>query len=263
MSFYRLRSPGWSLLLLGLTACSGPDDQPQSPTPATSTPMAPSEARLQGFVTALDGAPLQNVTLSVAGKVIATTSQTGAFTASELPIGKTLEVEARRSGFSSSVKEVLLLQDSTTTLRFVLQPSTDAVLDFAERGGKVRTPDGLELEFPPNSVMDADGLPVSGPVQLRYTLLDRPAELPLAPGDFRATQQDGSNAQLESFGMAEVTLEQNGKPVTLSHAVTLRFPLFESQGAKTPALYAGQSIGLYSFDTGTGRWKVEGSGKVI
>ncbi|MFM7203875.1 MAG: MopE-related protein, partial [Myxococcota bacterium] len=258
------RVPAWPLqlwlsLLVATTACSdSPEVVPiaESPTPAPS-------GSLQVFVTALSGEPLPHVSFSLEGRVLTTSSPEGAVLLTDLPLGTTLQLTASRPGFSSSTREVVLQAEHPSTLRFSLQPSRDAVLDRAELGGKVLTPDGLQLDFPPSAVVDVTGKPVTGPVQLRYTLLDQPDELPLAPGDFRAQQRDGSAVQLESFGMAEVKLEQNGQPVQLAAPVTLRFPLFQAPSSANSPLYAGQSIGLYSFDETTGRWLEEGTGAVV
>ncbi len=98
----------------------------------------------------------------------------------------------------------------------------------------------FQLEVPPDQDLVLD---VTGPVQLRVALVDKPEELAAAPGGMA-----WEGGQLESFGMVEVHATQQGEPIELKSAAQLEFPV----------LPGTDKAALWHFDEDKGLWVQEG-----
>jgi len=126
----------------------------------------------------------------------------------------------------------------------------------AETGGFVKGPDGVELTFKPDSVVDQFGAPISGDITARWTLIDDPAEVAYAPGRL-ATPIDGIEVPLVSFGMVQVQLFSGHEEVDLGEPADLSFPVVDNHGFED-----GEEVGIYLYEPATKVWFEDGKGVI-
>jgi hypothetical protein len=124
------------------------------------------------------------------------------------------------------------------------QNPVEAVNRSGPRGYKAVSPCSQALLLP-------DGRPSPTPVHVRATLIRRPEDLAQAP------PLESDEGALQSFGMVEVELSSEGRPVHLGAPVELSFPLAAGHGRVD-----GDAIGLYHYDEAGGRWTRAGEGRV-
>lgn len=206
----------------------------------------------------LEGQPVTDATVLVDNVALGTTDASGFFCIQDIPSGQNLRVHTMSEGCSTAARHVWVAPNSVTSLSLSCMglrvvPLTDATL-----GGLVQGPDGFELELPPDSLY-LEGAPVSGPVDVRYALVNSATAMAAAPGDMLALEGGSGETQLESFGMVDVSFYQGGQRLTFdsfSEAV-LSFPLTD-----TASYTHGLNLGLYTFDEQEGYWLREGMGTV-
>jgi len=117
---------------------------------------------------------------------------------------------------------------------------------------------GAQIEFKANSIVNENGTPYDGPVNVSAHYYDPgDFEIPLTmPGDLRGISKDGLEVQLATFGMMAIEIKddnQNLLQIAEGQTAKLVFPLegaFESQAAS--------QIPLWSLDEETGIWIEEG-----
>ncbi|HEX8435576.1 DNRLRE domain-containing protein [Archangium sp.] len=122
----------------------------------------------------------------------------------------------------------------------------------------------IRISIPPHSVVDADGHPVSGTVQATLVPLD-PTTVPTSalPGPLEglASESAAEPVPLESFGMAEVSLWQDGRPLQLAPGAKATLELLLPPSASSQ-LSPGDAIPAWWLDTARGLWVREGTGTV-
>jgi len=136
-------------------------------------------------------------------------------------------------------------------------PVQHAQLASAAAGGRVETADGVVIEFPEDGVLKADGSRAEGPVDVTTVLYQRSESVRAAPGGMLA-KVDGLELSLESWGMVEVRLEQDGEPVELATPARLEIPM-----AAHHRFDQGERVGLWHFAEDEGHWLLEGEGRVF
>lgn len=131
--------------------------------------------------------------------------------------------------------------------------SGDAATVNAATGGSV-TEGGFKVTFAPNSFT------VAGDIDVAITPIDvSTAQVIGAPGDFWARTRAGRRVLLESFGMADFTLTQNGVPVNLRAGTTADIELLLPAST---SLVAGDVKSMWFYDTASGLWQEENAGTV-
>lgn len=210
---------------------------------------------LQGHVFFDDGTPAAGAEVTVYATT-ATTDVEGSFELAGLPAGEA-PVTIRAEGAAPAFGSVLAEDGQTTNATFRVLSLRTASLPDAAAGGTVTTDEGLMLQFAPNSLIDTNGVQVSGAVDVHYALFDTVLSLIAAPGGLLTTGRDGSLVPLVSNGMASVSLSQRGVEVQPVLPVGLSFPTL---GAPAPDC---EEFRLYGFDEGSGVWVEEGGGAVV
>lgn len=214
-----------------------------------------------GLVTDVRGNRLQGVTVSLAGQS-AETADDGSFTLARVPAGSAQMLVAALAGHSTGRVPVEVLGGQEQLVKVLLQPTENAELADPSKGGMVMTPSGVQIDLPADAIVDADGNPVSGPVELQIALLNDRDEIVAAPGGLLAINPESASEDvtpLESFGMVEVTLTAGGEEVHIKEGaqVELVFPL-----AAHHPFADGDPIGLWHFDETEEVWKLVGEGVV-
>jgi hypothetical protein len=126
------------------------------------------------------------------------------------------------------------------------------------KGGSAVIKQALQLDIPASALVDFQGKPLSTEVQVALTYVDPvdSDDLESAPGDFQSVENDQTAAQLKSFGMAEVFIDDGtGRPANLApgSTATLSFAVPADEQGNWP-----ESTGLYSFNEELNRWVEEG-----
>lgn len=218
-----------------------------------ATPLPPGV--LQGHVFFDDGTPAVGAEVTVYTTTV-TTDMEGYFELAGLPTGEA-PVAIRAEGAAPTQGTVLTEEGKTTNAAFQVLALRSASLPDAAAGGTVSTDDGLTLTFAPNALVDVNGTPVSGAVDVQYALLNTALSLIAAPGGLLTEGRDGTPVPLVSNGMVSVALSHQGVEVQPVLPVELSFPII---GVSAPAC---EEFRLYGFDEGSGVWVEEGGGEVV
>ena len=144
-----------------------------------------------------------------------------------------------------------VVQAAEATLSKVMVPVGRTQTFDAEAGGLLAE-GGFVVSFPPGALAATGVVEVTiSPIQILTE------ELGAFPGDFEGLDSGGAGVLLETFGLMDVVITQNGVPVPLKPGAEARleFPLPEGSNL------AG-AVPLWFFDPATGLWKEEAIGTV-
>lgn len=167
------------------------------------------------------------------------------------------------TGYSTG-KVPLQILHGRNHVRVSLEQAQMAILQTPGEGGEVKLASGGSITLPADALVDANGESVTDPVQVVFAVINDRDEMRAAPGGMLAidpnASEDAPATQLESFGMMQVSLSANGKPVNLREEVTawLEFPL-----APHHPFALGDSVELWSFGDEETVWRSEGTGTVV
>jgi hypothetical protein len=205
-----------------------------------------------GVVLSTTGQPIANARVSFGGGN-ATTDASGNFVV-RASAGRQI-VRAEADGFVFGVRDVDVFADEASAVEFRLLPESPAVVVSADEGGEAAGPRGAQVTVPAGGLVDASGAPVTGDVNVHLTPLDPTvaAELAAAP-ELIAVNDANANVLLESFGMMDITIRQDGEELQLATGQTMDIVLPAPAGATgLPA-----TMPLWSFNEATGQWEEEG-----
>jgi hypothetical protein len=213
------------------------------------------------------GAPLPGVTIAnAAGGPAATTGVDGRGTVSaERGVATTLRFA--KAGFADQIKSLTLPPAAESGYLEVVMTARRASSTLADgaAGGTVTGSDGAKVTFDAGSLQQADGTPVSGPVDVTLTPIDVAANGRAFPGRFEGTRTTGQQGLIESYGTAEFLLSQGGAAVQLApgRKATIEIPVYIGKNRDGSAVKAGDVYPLWSLDERTGGWTEEGTGTVV
>jgi len=127
---------------------------------------------------------------------------------------------------------------------------------------------GARVTLPANALVDGDGNPVSGEVELTITPVDVSSddELGVFPGDFAGEDADGVAVPLIlSYGTVEYRFSQNGEELNLAagQSAVIELPVFVEQHPDGRPIQIGDPGALWYLNEETGLWKQEGTGTVV
>lgn len=235
-------------------------------TPGAATPTA----QVTGLVKSIDGLPLAGASVGVAGGASQVVSDAQGRVALTVNAGADVALRVSRSGYADQT-HVLHLPASVGSdgyFEATLLPRAAAqTLPDAAAGGSLSGSDGARITLPPNALVDAAGVAVSGPVSVTLTPVDinNPAALPAFPGRFEGLNTDGSRTPIVSYGTVEFTLSQAGRPLQLRPGAraSIELPLYAGANLDGSLLVAGGTLPLWSLDERSGQWVNEGSGALV
>lgn len=87
----------------------------------------------------------------------------------------------------------------------------------AEKGGVIYHPSGSILEFPANSLVDKNGQPITGKVNISYREFSDPIDFFVAGIPMEYTE-GGTKYTFESSGMCDIRADKDGMPVFINPA---------------------------------------------
>jgi len=229
-------------------------------------PAPGASAQVQAVVS--DGAgPLSGVAVSVVdGTAMAATGADGKADIA-VGTGPAQQLKFSRAGYADQFKSVQLGAGATGASIEVRMLAREAALTLADAaaGGTLLGKDGARVVIPANALVDANGQPVAGAVQVNVTPVDVGRNPGAFPGAFQGFQPSGARGLIASYGTVEYVFTQNGAPVQLApgRKATIEIPIYTSRNLDGSDVVAGASIPLWSLDERTALWVQEGSGTVV
>ncbi len=198
---------------------------------------------IRGQVTDVDGVLLADVDVAVNG--VSTRSDSRGRFALQALADRELQMTAQSDMYSTAVLPVTVDQGTGAQVQVALKPRRIVKLADAAAGGRVESDDGFALELPGGALLDDQAAAVSGEVEVRYVIIDRPREIAAAPGRMQAMDHSG----IEGYGMAEVGFYQNGTRLKLGKLMQMEVPLYEGN-----TLTEGQEVDVYQMTAEEVRW---------
>jgi Carboxypeptidase regulatory-like domain len=219
----------------------------------TAVPAAPTgPAYVSGKVQTSDGAGLAGAAVLAAGQT-AVTGSDGSYKF-EAAAGDTTVILVKKTGYTTTAKEVPLQQGVTTQLDiklFVDQVSTT----FSANAPADITVSGANVKIPANAVQTASGAAYNGTVSMAasYYSPDTVQGAQAFAGPYTGSDS-GAQSPIISMGFVEVKLsDAAGNPLQLKAGspATLTFPTSSNTGTAT-------SVPLWFYDEAALVWKREG-----
>lgn len=242
-----------AFVTLTLLSCRREDGDPVSPD-NTNTKMV--KTAIAGNVTDVNGDPIDNVVIQIEGKSVKTTQYGTFFIEDVLVPENRCTISCDKEGFFKGFKSSSPRENSITEFRVVLTGMKKHLFSSNEEN-TIKVGEA-QIIFPANGYVYSDGTNYSGIVTAALGYLDpsTPNFYAQFSGDMAARRNDGSEAELYSFGVFRVELfDYNNKPLSLGNGkkASLYYPIAEFQKAHAP-----EKMPLWFFDETKKIWQEEG-----
>jgi hypothetical protein len=279
------------LLLPALSGCQGDstntsddntnlngvgDDDPDSNT-GDDDPVEVEGTSLHGVVRTPAGEPIVGVQVRTSNGLTATTNEDGRFAIQGIGAAQRILVNFQADGYAKTQIPFEIIDGVENTILQTLAP-VDYVATFtAAEGLSFQIEEnGPTVALPAGGFVDGNGAPYTGTVHVEATFYDvrspmnsdgtsyEGSEIFAVPGDFSAVDMAGEAQKLESFGMFQVNLtDDGGNELNLApgQGAPVIMPIFTAEGDERPVL--GTTIPAWSYDLAAGLWVEEGIGTVI
>jgi alpha-tubulin suppressor-like RCC1 family protein len=256
-----------ALVALGLVACGGSGDG-GNPNPAPPPPPPATTAAVT--VTAVDsfGVPLPGASVSVPGTALAGTTDAAGRATLDVPFAAAVNVKVGRAGYADKF-EVISVPAGTPSLGVTAMLRARApaqTIASIEAGGSATGSDGVKVTFPADALVNAQGQPVTGSIDMFMTPVDVTGpDVGAFPGLFEGVDSGGSRVALLSHGVAELVPTQGGQRLNLAPGKTavVEIPLYADGNADGSPVQLGDVIPFWSLNEATGVWTQEGTGEVV
>ncbi len=260
-----LKVLGISLAAFSFYGCSGSDKQAAAVTEPEAT-----ETSISVSVRNLAGDPISGAAVSMAGDN-AVTSGDGKVSfianSSDNRIVTVIADGYMRQQKASAIAD--LGSDSAQTI--TLMPMVAAGQINAGTGGVATGQTGATVTVNADSLIDEEGNPVTGEVDVFITAVDVSDEEQrmLFPGGFEARTADDTEQTIHSYGMADFTFRQGDNELQLKEGSTAQITLPMDLTLKPTddglgmQLVAGDIVPLWYYDYEQSLWIEDGSGTVI
>ena len=228
-------------------------------SPTTPPEGAQITTTLAGRVTDESGASVAGARIT-AQNGSATTDANGLFFISNasVPSDRTF-ILAKKAGYFDGARAAIPTSNGVTYMQIMLASDAPIGSINAATGGTVNLAAGGSITLPPGGVVTSSGASYTGSVSVSAEHLD-PGNgnfANLFAGDLTGQQTDGSQTELQSYGVIIAELHGSSgetlQPASGSPA-TLTMPIAAAEQATAPA-----SIPLWYFDENLGMWKEEGT----
>jgi PKD repeat protein len=233
----------------------------------TPGPAAVGSVDTLAIVRDATGTPLAGVTVGVVnGSASAATGADGRATLATAR-GAPVTLKFSRSGYADQFKRFTLpvaAESGYIEVTMLAREPAQTLADAAA-GGTLTGKNGARITLPPASLVDANGNPVSGPVQIAMTPVDVAAEARAFPGRFEGVGPDGTEGLILSYGTVEFILTQNNVPVQLAPGkkAAIEIPVYTALNRDRTPVRVGDTYPLWSLNERTGTWVQEGTGTVV
>ncbi|MFT4972190.1 MAG: hypothetical protein ACI9JY_001393 [Saprospiraceae bacterium] len=211
--------------------------------------------------------PLAEVAIEIYGKngVISTsTDENGIFLTKSIEVRQDrLYIKALSNGFFTGSKTITVAGNAIENIEIKLLAKEFIGIINSNVGGVVETENGAKVTFAPNSIMDSNGSPFDGSVQVAARWLNPTSAdiFHIMPGNLIGEDSLGREFVMATAGMMAVELfSDNFEKLNIKEGSTaeLRFPIPSAlSNAVTP------EIPLWSFDENKGIWILEGTAQLL
>ncbi|HEV2482253.1 MAG TPA: carboxypeptidase-like regulatory domain-containing protein [Puia sp.] len=217
-------------------------------------------ASLQGRVVDENGVPVEGAAVT-SGTAGATTDVNGVFSFSGISMSSRFGyVQAVKAGYFTGSKSIITNGGASNYVNIQLIPQPAAASFPALTGGSIVIQTGDSVSFGDSAVVEASSKTAyTGTVSVYTKYLDPTDSLLYnqEPGDLRGVGTSGYETALESFGLADVILQDatgNALQIASGKTATLTWTIPTSLQGIAPA-----TIPLWYFNDTTGRWIQQGS----
>lgn len=227
---------------------------------------------ISGRITSVDGTTLSTVSVNVmsAGISAATSSSgmNGEFVL-ELLANNDVVIHLSAAGYADQVVPARSPNANGNVFLDISMIPRGATQTFsASADAMLNGSDGSSVSVIAGSFVDANGLAVTGNIDLTITPVDvsRPASLAAFPGEFSGVLEgELTDTPIVSLGTVEFEFSQNGQPLQLAAGQTadVTIPIYMDSYQDGSPVAAGDLIPLWSLDEASGLWQQEGVGTVI
>lgn len=277
------------LFILSLSAvqgCDGRDDpstsssssdsssSPSSSAAGSSSTAAPTDlSYVHGRILDIAGRPINKVNIAVyqndmASPISMSSAVDGTFHL-ELEAATSYVFHIRADDFADQVVPVespdtdgqVFIEATLIARAGPITIGDSGVLTHTGAAGAAVTVDKADF-------VDANGVPVTGDVQLTITPVDvsNPASVAAFPGSFAGVPEGAAEATpIVSLGVVEYEFFVNGESVNLapSASAEILIPVYVAAYPDGSPIKVGDTIPLWSLNENTGLWTQEGDGTIV
>jgi hypothetical protein len=147
----------------------------------------------------------------------------------------------------------------------ILQRAPAQTLPDAAAGGTLTGRNAVRLTLPANALVNAQGQPVTGAIEVRMTPVNTNShEIGAFPGTMIGNS-GGTSGPLATYGPVEFELTQNGQPLQVASGrrATIEMPLYATNWPDGRAIAVGERMPVWSLNETTGEWTQEGEGDIV
>ena len=246
------------LFALGLAMMAGCAKDIDTFNPDPLPPVIP-EFEASAFIEVVDvtGAALEGVAVQL-GTLTEMTDENGIVHLKDVDMAGSTYVTASLSGFFHGSRRFYPTEGNTHFVRIMLMRDGTAGSFQASSGGQVAISGGVTMNFPPNSIVNEDGTPYSGSVNVAAQPIaaDDPELSDKMPGDLVGRTTEGNTGALASMGMVAVELRSSsGDLLNVAEGQSVEMRM------EVPAdllSNASSTIPMWYFDETAGFWVEEG-----
>jgi hypothetical protein len=225
-------------------------------------PVISVQGNLTGQVVGENGEPIVGASVAM-GNLTTTTNEAGLFRFrnATLNAGGTY-VRVSQPGYFPGSERFFPLPNANNAIRIGLIPRRIVGSVSASAGGVVALANGAKVELPANGIMDENGAPYNGTVQVAAHWLNPDADnlADIMPGNLQGVDLNDREVSMASFGMMAVELQSpDGRKlqVATGKRAKLTFPLPADFRAEAPP-----TSPLWYFDETLGLWVEEGEARL-
>lgn len=234
-------------------------DVAAGPTPSNTT-------TAQGRVLDVGGAPISGAEVRAEPGGTATSNGAGDVSVT-VGQGVPVRITVAKTGYVEQVvlTEVPDLPDPDAYFEATLLAREPAQSLDATAGGTIGGADGARVALPAGALVDEDGNPVGGAVDVFVTPVDVVGQIGAFPGRAVGLSPDGTQGPIVTYGTVEYAFEQNGAPLNLEPGAvaTIEIPIYAGKMLDGVPVAVGQTHPLWALDPATGGWVQEGQGTVV
>lgn len=242
-----------TLLVLTLAACG--ISQPELYE-------GPSNGRIGGVALDQDGERLANVQVELSNGMVTTTDADGLYAFSGVqPDDYVLSYDL--DGFTDVYRRATITGWERVSVDAMLY-EVGAIFEFSTEDGGVFEEGIATLSIPAGPLVDEDGAPYEGPVELHLTVLDPStfsSEMIPGPSDYSAQSDSGATGLIFTFGSFEASMySPEGDYLNLTEGNPADVEMTNVNDLSPNRSSTG--VDLWWFDTDLGLWVSEGQFEV-
>ncbi len=231
-----------------------------------SAPSTAGNVNVTGLVRTPDKVVLEDVEVYNDDGVLATSNNSGVVSFS-VAADKAGSIRLRKPGYAAQTV-MLNINDGRADFLATLGKRKAAVTVSADTPIDITGTSGAMVSLAAGALVDANGNPVTGDIQLSITPVDvsDDDELGVFPGAFAGTDINGNAAPIiMSYGTVEYQFSQHGNELNLAggQSATIEIPVFIANHPDGTPIQIGDSGALWYLNETSGQWVQENVGTVV